>query len=309
MIHSEATSSKSNAAPQTGGVRFAPSPTGRFHVGNLRTAYISYLWSRALKLPWVVRYEDIDRPRVLPGAQQLQASDMRELGMRADVELVQSEFYSRHLELFERARREGAVYACDCSRKDVQTALAGLASAPNDGGTPIYSGACRAKHTPPNSNAVSIAWRLKMPREDGHDDVIIARTAPDGFVFVPSYHWACAIDDFDGAYDLLVRSIDLAPAAFVQRAIQTWLMKSLGVSRALPRLFHTTLVTQNDGHRLEKRTQGVTLDELHSSGITTVRLLELFDQSFDSSLLTTPFSGTGDLQELQTALSLSKLGL
>lgn len=307
--------SSNYAAPQTGGVRFAPSPTGRFHVGNLRTAWISWKFAKALNIPWVVRYEDIDRPRVLAGAQEFQASDMRELGMRADFTLIQSTFYPRHLELFERARAEGAIYACDCSRKDVLNALAGMSSAPNDGHAPAYSGNCRHRGLATvggpaiNPGIMSLAWRMKMPREDGQDDVIIARTSTDGQHFVPAYHWACAIDDFDGAYDLLVRSSDLAHALVIQRGIQTWLMKSHGITREFPRVFHTALITQNDGHRLEKRTLGVTLEELAARGILSEQLLSIFENSFDSNLLRSAFVSDLTLAESAETLTLSELGL
>lgn len=312
MLNNSESNSSNNAAPKTGGVRFAPSPTGRFHVGNFRTAWISWRFAKALDLPWVVRFEDIDRPRVLGGAQELQISDMKSLGMTADVTLVQSSFYQRHLELFERARREGAVYACDCSRKDVQVALAGLASAPNDGTAPIYSGACRHRTRTDGEvspDIASLAWRLKMPREDGQDDIIIARTSPTGDHFVPAYHWACAIDDFDGGYDLLVRSADLAPALKFQRGIQAWVMRSEGVSRDFPKVFHTALITQDDGLRLEKRTLGVTLDELQANGVTTEKLIEIFEASFDKTLLTEAFGQDGVINEPMARISLAALGL
>lgn len=298
--------SSTNAAPRTGGVRFAPSPTGRFHIGNLRTAWVSFQFARTLALPWVVRFEDIDAPRVLPGAREQQRADLAAFGMVADVELLQSSFRSRHVSLFERARRLGAVYPCTCSRREVQTALTGLASAPHDGVAPVYSGHCRTHATgagiqeADNSAAASkrsaadasaagaIAWRFKMPREDGRGDFIIARTnaVDDVDSFVPAYHWACAIDDFDGGYDLIVRSADLAPALPLQRAIQTWLAGAENKPAHLIRAFHTALVTRDNGHRLEKRTLGVTLPELTQAGWDEIKLWRAFERSFDVSLFT-----------------------
>jgi len=79
-------------APKSSGVRYAPSPTGRLHLGNLRTAWVSERWARSLSLPWVVRFEDIDRPRVISGSQEQQLADMRALGLKPDVVLVQSRF-------------------------------------------------------------------------------------------------------------------------------------------------------------------------------------------------------------------------
>ncbi|RYZ66002.1 MAG: hypothetical protein EOP05_19780 [Proteobacteria bacterium] len=148
-----------------------------------------------------------------------------------------------------------------------------------------------------------------MPREDGQDDVIIARTSVEGEHFVPAYHWACAIDDFDGAYDLLVRSSDLAHALVIQRGIQEWLMKSHGLTRDLPRVFHTALITQNDGHRLEKRTAGVTLEELKLNGIDPAKLISVFEKSFDSDLLSSAFDGLRTLEEAPASMTLATLGL
>jgi glutamyl-tRNA synthetase len=299
-----------HAAPRTGGVRFAPSPTGRFHIGNLRTAWVSFQFARTLALPWVVRFEDIDSPRVLPGARDQQRNDLAAFGMVADVELLQSSFHGRHLQVFETARRLGAVYPCTCSRREVQTALAGLASAPHDGVAPVYSGHCRTHGTAGTATQVAndsaVAWRFKMPREDGHDDFIIARTNSIAEIasFVPAYHWACAIDDFDGGYDLIVRSIDLAPALPLQRAIQTWLAGADGKPAHLIRAFHTSLVTQDNGHRLEKRTLGVTLPELQLAGWDEIKLWRAFEKSFDLSLLTE----VSDIaQERVTTLKLSDL--
>lgn len=303
-------------APPSAGVRYAPSPTGRLHLGNLRTAWVSERWARALSIPWVVRFEDIDRPRVISGSQQQQLMDMRALGLEPDVVLVQSRFHDRHWSAFENAVRSGQVYPCDCSRKEVQAALSAMASAPHGPG-PIYSGRCRTLDPHRELNAVdSVAWRFKMPSESGHEDFIIARCAreldgsgvPDRAAFTPAYHWACAIDDYDGAYDLLVRAIDLSTAATLQRGIQTWLASYEGTSVRLPRVFHTTLIVQDDGQRLEKRTLGVTLEELWAKGATKTSVLMMFEKSFDRRWLAKGL--TFDVEnEIHEKLTLSELEL
>jgi glutamyl/glutaminyl-tRNA synthetase len=96
-----------------------------------------------------------------------------------------------------------------------------------------------------------------MDSPDGRDDFIAARTGRDGQAFSPAYPWACAIDDADEGHRWLVRASDLASALPAQRAIQKW----MGL-REFPSVLHAALVTQNDGMRLEKRTQGVTLPEI-----------------------------------------------
>lgn len=253
----------------TAGVRFAPSPTGRFHLGNLRTAWISREWARALKLPWVLRFEDIDAPRVLKGAMETQLEDMRALGLEADEVRIQSQSEDRHRAVFEAAVAAGTVYPCSCSRKEVAEAIA---SAPH-GVTPVYSGACRDK---PAGLSGSCAWRFKTA--DPTQDFLIGRTIQGKFL--PAYHWACAIDDYDGAYPLLVRAWDLDHVVGQHRQIHAWLRAYERTTTPFPAVFHTSLVTANDGHRLEKRTQGVTLPELLANGWTVERLLARFQASY-----------------------------
>ncbi len=247
------------------GVRFAPSPTGRFHLGNLRTALLSWDLARKIGQPWCVRFEDIDLPRVVPGAREQQLQDLADLGLIPDRLSLQSENHSRHEALFRRALEEGQLYPCTCSRREVQLALAQAASAPH-APTPAYSGHCRpAQPTPlereklpsfPDFQGDTLGWRFRMDSPDGRDDFIAARTEKDGRSFTPAYPWACAIDDADEGYLWLVRASDLTSALPAQRAIQKW----MGL-KELPSVLHTALVTQNDGARLEKRTQGVTWPE------------------------------------------------
>lgn len=304
-------------APRAKGVRFAPSPTGRFHIGNLRTAWISLVWARALNTSWVVRIEDIDQPRVLTGAREQQLADMAALGLVPDVLITQSDFRPRHWQLFREGVVSGQIYPCDCSRKDVQTALASAASAPHDSLSPVYTGHCRPLDRKRRLRAVeSLAWRFRMPGDLGREDFIVARSSrdldrdglPSESSFVPAYHWACAIDDFDGDHDLLVRGADLESAAPLQRAIQRWVGWLEGESRE-PAVFHTSLIVQDNGHRLEKRTQGVTLSELEARGLGASRLVELFEASFDRHLLVTAVRPGASFGESRNRLTLSELGL
>lgn len=261
------------------GVRFAPSPTGTFHIGNLRTAWISHWWARRLNAPWVVRFEDIDKPRVLAGAQDKQLADMAILGLVPDQLVQQSARVKRHLALFEQARASGIVYACYCSRKEVLEAVNQAASAPHRE-VPVYSGRCRVGlERPAHYPNPSIAWRFKSGDSSGAQDFIVARTTVEGLGFTPAYHWACAIDDYDGNYGMLVRAWDLASAAIQQRAIFGWL-SSIETARDYPSIYHTALVTDNDGHRLEKRTKGVTLAELEAQGRDAGWLIQRFESSF-----------------------------
>lgn len=314
-------------APPSGGVRFAPSPTGRFHIGNLRTAWISHQLAKDLGKPWVLRFEDIDRPRVAPGAQVQQLGDLTKLGLVADLVLLQSDFAQRHHEVFQSAVVSGRAYPCTCSRREVQEALRDLASAPNDGAVAVYSGACRPSSLPGEIGHITpsaegtIAWRFRMSNESGQDDFIIARTDTAGD-FVPSYHWACAIDDFDGDYELIVRSQDLQSALKPQRAVQEWLAlkgEAKTQTQPWPAAFHTSLVVQNDGHRLEKRTNGVTLDELLNYFGKSYRateaeacsmILNIFAQSFELSVIdvVAAIKHRTQVSEARDSISLRELG-
>ena len=257
------------------GVRFAPSPTGRFHIGNLRTAWIASRIGHLLAEPLIVRVEDIDSARSRTEFKTLQIADLKRIGVEASELVIQSSRYSRHLELFNRAIDDGLIYPCDCSRKDVLEALAGLRSAPH-GREAEYSGRCRTRQRGDMRPTETLAWRWRSKLDaDGRFDVIVARTNPDGSQFTPGYHWACATDDADGDYRLLVRAWDLEAADFTQRQIREWIRPNIQTD-----IFHTSLVVNMDGSRLEKRTKGVTLDELAATGVTEQKLVSLFERSF-----------------------------
>ena len=261
------------------GVRFAPSPTGSFHLGNLRTAWVSRRMALLGRIPWVVRFEDIDELRSKPGAKQGQLDDLSALGLTPDLVIDQSARHSEHLAAFEAARAEGKVYPCDCSRANVQAVLAQVQSAPHTGESYQYSGHCRnhrreslAEYHP--RETLARRW-ARADDPSGRSDAIVARTGPDGSEFAPGYHWACAIDDADGDYSLLVRAWDLAPAELMQAPIRRWRNPRSNVG-----VFHTSLVTLDSGDRLEKRTQRVTLAELLANGWSPARLLAAFEASF-----------------------------
>lgn len=274
---------------ERGGIRFAPSPTGRFHLGNLRTAWISAWIAHELGRPWCCRFEDIDQPRVLVGAREGQLEDMAQLGLVPTRTELQSGFEERHRELFLRARESGKIYPCFCSRREVQEALQAASSAPHHAPA-LYNGRCRDLHQFPTVHNSGVAWRFLGEDSSGKQDFIIGRTKPprldsDDWVnsFVPAYHWACAIDDYDGKYALLVRAWDLAPAAEQQRAIHRWLCEVEG-ELPVPAVFHTSLVVGENGERLEKRTRGVTLpDILAASDLSKQEVLAKVLKSFEKS--------------------------
>lgn len=313
-------------SPAARGIRFAPSPTGRLHIGNLRTAWVSHEFARAWSEPWVIRFEDIDAPRSVPGAREEQLADMVALGLVPDQILIQSEARERHWQTFVRAIGDQRVYPCTCSRKEVREALERSGSAPHPhtlsgASVPAYSGHCRTSVPSSGHGLPSLAWRFAVSEDpSGRSDFIVGRSAieldarrmPANLEsFAPAYHWACAVDDWDGNYRLLVRAADLAEVLPQHRAIMAWLALSEGKEPQMPAVFHTSLVTQNDGHRLEKRTKGATLDELAQAGFGLERVRERFKKSWDADCLRFLKSGEpgGIFGEKKDTMTLKELGL
>lgn len=261
------------------GIRFAPSPTGKFHLGNLRTAWVSWMISQREGRVWICRFEDIDRSRVLPGALDQQLADLKKLGMVPDQVLIQSESHQRHLQLFLQAVQSGQVYPCFCSRKEILEALQTAASAPHHA-PPIYNGRCRDGLVSSEQLHPTVGWRFRGEDPGGVQDFIIGRTeALDLSSFQSAYQWACAIDDYDGNFALLVRAWDLSGVLTQQRAIHAWLGRLEG-HHPIPAIFHASLVVGRMGERLEKRTRGVTLDEVLLQGVSIQKILDGFDLSF-----------------------------
>lgn len=270
-------------------------------------------------MSWCVRFEDIDKPRVVSGAMEKQLEDLREMGLFATEVQQQSKFHSRHSSLIVCAIKEDMVYPCFCSRKDIQTDLANSASAPH-GAVSVYSGRCRAIGEKErltllaSKKAGTIAWRFRSKEASG--DFIVGRTATVGpkdllfdvESFVPSYHWACAIDDWDGGFAAIVRASDLEAAIVPQRAVQTWLKRLEGASRSLPSVFHAALIVQNDGHRLEKRTRGVTLQELKASGWSVAKIIKEFERGFDLKAFEKVPQTESVMGETQNQITLKQLG-
>jgi glutamyl-tRNA synthetase len=250
--------------------RFAPSPTGELHLGNARTALLSWMWARAKGAAWAIRVEDLDAPRVRPGMAAQQLDELRWLGLDWDGPPV---FQSQRTALYEEAlRRLGEnVYECFCSRAEI----AQTASAPHGDEGPRYPGTCasltrdqraeRRKTRPP-------ALRLRVP--EGvvrfHDEVAgpqafdVQATVGD-FVLrradgVFSYQLAVTVDDGVMGITQVLRGADLLPST----ARQLLLHRLLGNRE--PRWAHVPLVLSESGERLAKRDKALSLSELRKRG-------------------------------------------
>jgi glutamyl-tRNA synthetase len=254
--------------------RFAPSPTGPLHVGNLRTALLAWLFARSAGAQFLVRVEDLDRSRVRPGIEEAQLSDLRALGLDWDGPVVrQSERMVLYEEAIERLDAGGLLYPCYCTRAEIRAA----ASAPHGISTADrYPGTCReltaaqraereaAGRTPAlrvRSEGVRITFddRLLGSFEETVDDFVVRRN--DG---TPAYQLAVVVDDARQKIGEVVRGADLADST----PRQILLARLLGLQE--PTYAHVPLVLGPDGRRLAKRHGAVTLSD-RSEGPDEVR--------------------------------------
>ena len=233
--------------------RFAPTPSGPLHLGNVRTALLSWLRARLFNGQWLLRVDDLDTPRIRPGAIESVLQDLRWLGLNWDGPLVlQSRrrgLYGSFLSTF---RRQGYLYPCRCSRRQL------------DGAT-IYPGTCR--WLPQDwglRDARLPAWRLRVaePFDSVVGDVILRRA--DGVI---AYHLATSIDDLALGINEVVRGQDLVSVCSAQNAV----IASLGM--ASPRYGHVPLLCDSSGQKLSKRDHATGLSSLRDRGEAAAQVI------------------------------------
>lgn len=271
--------------------RYAPSPTGALHLGNLRTALLAWLFARAAGGVFTLRVEDLDLPRVRPGATRQMLDDLRWLGLNWDEGpdvggALGPYFQSMRQALYElaiaRLRAQGRIYPCYCTRAE----LAQIASAPQGQGSdgPRYPGVCRrlsAKQRAAHEAAGRRpALRFIAPTEPVtfHDalhgpvsesiaeatgDFIVRRS--DGIV---SYQLAVVVDDALMGVTQVARGWDLLSSTARQLA----LFDALGFPR--PTLYaHLPLVVDQEGARLAKRNDAVGVVALRAAGYSSAQVV------------------------------------
>lgn len=253
--------------------RFAPSPTGVLHLGNLRTALASWLSVKSRGGRWIVRMEDVDGPRCRREYGERQLSDLAVLGLESDAPVLwQSERSAAYRAALEQLHAAGRLYPCTCTRRD----LALLASAPHaDDGLRPYPGRCRGRAW----EGFDRALRLRLPDgEVAWDDLLLgpqrddpaARTG-DPLLFRRdgrfAYHLAVIVDDAAQGVTEVVRGADLRAVT----ATQIRLQEALGLAR--PAYAHLGLVTAPDGSRLGKREGALGLAELQAKGVTVPEIV------------------------------------
>lgn len=247
--------------------RFAPSPSGELHVGNLRTAVLAWLFARSTGRRFLLRVEDLDRARAGSEAQQLR--DLAAIGVEWDGPVVHQTDRGRlYKEAISRLEADGLTYECFCTRREIQEAP----SAPH-APQGAYPGTCRdlsmveiqAKRAlRPAATRLRSAvnhWRVEDALHGSFtglvDDFVLRRN--DG---VTAYNLAVVVDDAEQGIDQVVRGDDLLPST-PRQAYLASLLNIPAVEYA-----HVPLVVNSDGARLAKRDGAVTLGDLAAVGIS-----------------------------------------
>ena len=263
--------------------RFAPSPTGPLHVGNLRTALIAWLFARSAGDAFRLRMEDLDRVTSATEHERSQRHDLVALGIDWDGDVWrQSERFDVYEQALDVLRRAGLTYECYCSRREIREA----AAAPHGDSALRYPGRCRElterqrvdrrAQRPPAIRFRADASTMTVDdvvagQVDGLPaDVVLRRN--DG---VPAYNLAVVVDDAAAGVDLVVRGDDLLSSTPSQIAIGS----ALGLPT--PRYAHVPLVVGPDGERLAKRDGAITLSALADAGIGVAAVrsaLAVFDR-------------------------------
>ena len=252
--------------------RFAPSPTGPLHFGSLLAAVASYLDARSHGMRWLLRIENIDPPREVPGAAEAIIQLLDAYGFEWDGPVLwQADSETVHAEALAKLIDLGLAYPCGCSRRD-------LTGQPTSSLGVIYPGTCRS-----GTAAPEYAWRVRTdnsvtsfddliqgPRshslESGSGDFIIKRG--DGLI---AYQLAVVVDDFQNGVTRVVRGIDLIDSTFRQ----LWLQVLLGYPS--PEYAHIPVAVHANGDKLSKLTgaPGLGIDE---AGVNLFRALSALGQ-------------------------------
>ena len=256
--------------------RYAPSPTGTLHLGNLRTALLAWLFARSAESAFLVRVEDLDAGRVREGYAEQQLADLEAIGLDWDPPVVrQSERLDLYAEAIAQLDAAGLLYRCFCTRREIREA----ASAPH-GPLPegAYPGTCRelsaaarsereATGRPPalrlraSDAVVAFEDRLLGATEGVVDDLVVRRN--DG---APAYNLAVVVDDAAQGIEEVVRGADLLDGT----PRQIHLARVLGLD--VPAYAHVPLVLGPDGARLAKRHGAVTLADRTGRGESTAQV-------------------------------------
>ncbi len=273
-----------------GAGRFAPSPTGDLHLGNLRTAVLAWLFARSTGRQFLLRIEDLDAARVRPGLAARQRTDLAAIGVTFDgTPIVQSLRQDAYAEAL--GRIADLTYECFCTRREIAEA----GSAPH-GVAGHYPGTCRRlteaeRVSLRRTRSPALRLRADHARQTVHDvlhgrvsgvveDFVVRRN--DG---VAAYNLAVVVDDAAVGVDQVVRGDDLLPAALNQ----AYLAAILGAEPAT--YAHVPLALNPAGRRLAKRDGAVTLAQLSEQGTGPTDVLAMIGDSLGLR----PFTSLADV--------------
>ena len=269
-----------NSADGQGAGRYAPSPTGELHLGNLRTAVVAWLFARSTERRLLLRVEDLDTGRVRPGLAEQQAADLAALGLTFDPPVVVQSTRTPAYDAALAALAE-RTYECFCTRREIAEAASAPHPDPGADGLPArrrYPGTCRnlteteraerrATRTPAlrlraDGATMTIRDLLHGAVSGPVDDIVLRRN--DG---VAAYNLAVVVDDLASDVDQVVRGDDLLGSAIDQG----YLAMLLGAEP--PTYAHVPLAVNSDGRRLAKRDGAVTLADLRAAGVGAGQVL------------------------------------
>lgn len=270
--------------------RFAPSPTGRLHLGHAYSALFAADTARAVGGRFLLRIEDIDRTRCRPEFEDAIFEDLAWLGLAWEEPVRrQSDHLADYRAALDRLAKLGVVYPCFCTRKDIQREIEQAGHAPHGREGPVYPGTCRelpdSERRSRMAAGESHAMRLDVTRaaarsgplhfEDrgrgriavnpfGEGDVVVARKD-----IGTSYHLAVVVDDALQGISCVTRGEDLLEATHIHRLLQALL------DLPAPEYAHHGLLVGSDGKRFAKRDKATTLEALRRSGQTPTAVREL----------------------------------
>lgn len=266
--------------------RFAPSPTGRLHLGNLRTALIAWLFARSDRSRFLLRSEDLDQVATRPEHEMAQQSDLAAIGLDWDGPVLrQSERTDHYLTVLAELRAQDLLYPCYCTRREIQEAVRADHGTWPEGAYPgTCSGLDTAHRRIREERGRLPAWRLRAGGVEVSftdqvlgtvigrvDDFVVQRN--DGVV---AYNLAVVVDDHLQGVQQVVRGDDLA----LSTPRQLHLSSLLGWDP--PSHAHVPLVLGPDGERLEKRHGAVTLADCLDKGMSSGDVLDLLVASLST---------------------------
>lgn len=266
--------------------RFAPSPTGRLHLGHAFAARFAHDRARENNGKFLLRIEDIDPVRCKPEFIDGILEDLDWLGLKWDQQpILQSERLDFYADALQKLKDRGVLYPCVCTRKEIESEIARMGHAPHAGETAVYPGTCRGKHLD-LSRFDRWSWRLdieKSLRQIGESlffvdesrgrvkanpaifgDIILARKETPA-----SYHLCSVLDDAAQGVTLVTRGEDLFDSTHVHRLLQAL----LGLDT--PLYHHHRLISDAEGRRLAKRDQSVTIKFLREKGLNPAEIFAM----------------------------------